>query len=116
MDTSTTKQEFRRRAFKKMGLGFLGCLLMVGFFVGLSFAGYMPGPFTLIPAGIPFVYFCIGFLELVTGKPFQHFAESWMALKGWQRGIIGTLIVLLAGVLIILGLALIFTSLQEGGR
>lgn len=109
MDTSTTKQEFRRRASKKLVLGFLGCLLMVGLLVGLSFAGYMPGPFTLIPAGIPFVYSCIGFLEVVTGKPFQHFADSWMALKGWQRGIIGTLIVLLAGALIIFGLALVFS-------
>ncbi|SRR6266516_3682427 len=113
MDPSTTKEEFRRRALKKLVLGFVGFLLMAGLFVGISFAGYMPAnPFMLIPAGIPFVYFCIGSVELITGRPFQQLADSWMALKGWQRGVIGTLIVLLAGALIIFGLALVFTFLS----
>src|ERR1043166_3576386 len=113
MNTSTTQQEFRRRATKKVGLGFLGCLLIVGLFVGISFAGYMPGnPFMLIPAGIPFVYVCAGLVELITGRPFQELADAWMTLKGWQRGIIGTLIVLLAGALVIFGVALVFTFLS----
>jgi hypothetical protein len=62
----------------------------------------MPGnPFMLIPAGVPFAYFCIGVIELFTGRPFQELADAWMGLKGWQRGVIGTLIVVLAGFLII---------------
>jgi hypothetical protein len=56
----------------------------------------------LIPAGIPFVYLCVGIVELLTGRPFQQLADAWMSLKGWQRGIIGTLIVVVAGFLILI--------------
>ena len=45
--------------------------------------------------------FCVGIVELLTGRPYQQLAEAWMALRGWQRGVIGTLIVLVAGFLII---------------
>jgi hypothetical protein len=101
MDT-TTAPEFRKRALKKVTIGILGCLGMAVLFIGIAFAGYMPGnPFMLIPAAIPFVYFCVGIVELLTGRPYQQLAEAWMALRGWQRGVIGTLIVLVAGFLII---------------
>jgi hypothetical protein len=102
MDTTTTALEFRKRALKKVTIGILGCLGMAGLFIAISFAGYMPGnPFMLIPAAIPFVYFCIGTIELLSGRPYQQLAQAWMALRGWQRGVIGTLIVLVAGFLII---------------
>jgi hypothetical protein len=105
MDTETSP-EFRKAAAKKITLGILGCLLMAGVYVAIAFAGYMPGnPFMLIPAGIPFVYVCIGLIELLTGRPYQQLADAWMALKGWQRGIIGTLIVLGGGFLIIVTMA-----------
>ena len=101
MDT-TILPDFRKRALKKVTIGILGCLGMAGLFTAIAFAGYMPGnPFMLIPAAIPFVYFCIGIVELLTGRPYQHLAEAWMALRGWQRGVIGTLIVVVAGFLII---------------
>jgi len=32
----------------------------------------------------------------------QQLADAWMALSGWQRGVIGTLMVLVAGFLIII--------------
>jgi len=87
---------------KKVAIGILGCLAMAGLFVALASAGYLPGdPFMLIPAAVPFVYGCIGVVELLTGRPYQQLADSWMALSGWQRGVIGTLIVLVAGFLII---------------
>ena len=101
MDATTTP-DFRKRALKKVTIGILGCLGMAGLFVAIAFAGYMPGnPFMLIPAAIPFVYFCIGIVELLSGKPYQQLADAWMTLRGWQRGIIGTLIVLVGGFLII---------------
>ena len=106
MNTDTTTTDFRKRALKKLILGILGCVLMAGIYVAIAFAGYMPGnPFMLIPAAFPFVYVCIGIIELLTGRPFQQLADSWMALKGWQRGVIGTLIVLVGGFVIVVVMA-----------
>jgi len=59
-------------------------------------------PFEIIPASVPFVYFCIGLIEVITGRPFQQLADSWMTLKGWQRGVLGTIIVLVAGAIVII--------------
>ena len=101
MDTATPP-EFRKAAVKKVTLGILGCLLLAGIYVAIAFAGYMPAnPFMLVPAAIPFVYVCMGSIELITGRPYQQLAYAWMALKGWQRGVIGTLIVLVGGFVII---------------
>jgi hypothetical protein len=99
---TTTTQPFRRRALKKLIIGLVATLLIAGLFLAVSFAGYMPGnPFMLVPAGIPFVYFCIGTIELLTCRPFQQLADAWMGLQGWQRGIIGTLIVVVAAFVMI---------------
>ena len=97
-----TPPEFRNAAIRKVALGILGCLLMAGILVAIAFAGYTPGnPFMLIPAAIPFVYFCIGSIELITGRPYRQLAEAWMTLRGWQRGVLGTLIVLVGGLVIV---------------
>ena len=112
MDT-TTPPDFRKAALKKVTLGILGCLLMAGIYVAIAFAGYMPrNPFMLIPAAIPFVYVCMGSIEWITGRPYQQLADAWMALRGWQRGVIGTLIVLVGGFIIIVvmvGVVMMFT-------
>lgn len=54
------------------------------------------GPFKLIVLGVPGAFLLSGLIELVTGAPFQHVAEKWDMLQGWQRGIFGILIVVLA--------------------
>jgi hypothetical protein len=98
---TTTIPAIRKRAATKVILGVAGCTGVAGLFTALAFAGYMPGnPFMLIPAAIPFVYACVGSVELLTGRPYQQLGDAWMNLKGWQRGVIGTLIVLLSGILI----------------
>ena len=104
----TTPPEFRKTAIKKVTLGMLGCLLMAGIYIAIAFAGYMPrNPFMLIPPAIPFVWACIGGIELVTGRPYRQLADAWMSLKGWQRGVIGTFIVLAGGFLIIVVMTVI---------
>ena len=106
MDPTNTDQAFRKRALKKVTIGILGCLGMAGLFISIAFAGYMPGnPFMLIPGGIPFVYLFIGVIGLLTGRPYQQLADAWMALRGWHRGVIGTLIMLVGGFVIIIVLA-----------
>lgn len=101
MDT-LTPPEFRKRALKKITLGILAFLGIAGLYAAIAFAGDLPqNPFMLIPAAIPFAYCSIGVIELLTGRPYQQLADAWMSLRGWQRGVIGTLIVLLAGFLIL---------------
>lgn len=57
--------------------------------------------------GIPGAFFLAGLIQLVSGVPFVELAERWDALHGWQRGVLGTLIVLLSAV-VIFGIAAIF--------
>ena len=50
--------------------------------------------------GIPGAFFLAGLIQVVSGVPFAELAERWDGLHGWQRGVLGTLIVLLsAGVI-----------------
>ena len=110
MDTSTDK-EFRKRAWIKVGIGVVGFALILGLFylIGMMF-GYAPvNPFKMIPLCIPFVYFCIGLIEVVSGRPYRQIAAAWMSLRGWQRGIIGTIIVLASLAFMLLGVAFVFT-------
>jgi hypothetical protein len=49
--------------------------------------------FAVIGASLPFAIACIGFIELMTGAPYHRLAQSWMSLRGWQRGVLGALII-----------------------
>lgn len=113
MDTPTVDSRFRRRAWIKVGIGAIGFGAMLGLFflIGMMF-GYAPvNPFKMIPLCIPFVYFCIGLIEVVSGRPYRQLAAAWMSLRGWQRGVIGTIIIIAALTLIMLGVAFVFTYL-----
>jgi hypothetical protein len=110
MKNSEVADGFRRRAFIKCLIGVIGFGAVFALFLGMSKAGYeFNNPFKLITPSIPFVYFCIGFIELVSGRPYRKLAEAWMALKGWQRGVIGTFIVIAALALMIVGMGVVFT-------
>jgi hypothetical protein len=57
--------------------------------------------FAVIGASLPFAYACVGFIELMTGAPYLRLAQSWMSLRGWQRGVLGTFIVVASLVIIL---------------
>ncbi|HET9862385.1 MAG TPA: hypothetical protein VFP37_03020 [Steroidobacteraceae bacterium] len=61
------------------------------------------GPFKLIVLGVPGAIALAGLIELVTGTQFQKVAGAWDELAGWQRGVLGTLIVTVAFLLMIAG-------------
>ena len=110
METSSITSGFRRRAWIKCSIGLVGFTAVLALFIAISMAGYeFNNPFRLIAPAIPFVYFCIGFIELVTGRPYRQLAQAWMTLKGWQRGVIGTFIVLAAIAIMLLGMGVVFT-------
>ena len=43
---------------------------------------------------LPVVYFAA---ELITGIPFAQLSSKWESLAGWQRGVYGTIIVIIGG-------------------
>jgi hypothetical protein len=43
---------------------------------------------------LPGAYAFAGLAEFITGVPFVELSKRWNHLKGWQRGLLGTLIVL----------------------
>jgi hypothetical protein len=75
----------------------------------LAWQGYELNPRDLLILAIPGGYALSGLLEAITGVPFMQFARQWDELQGWQRGVIGTAIVLAAMAIIILGVGLCVT-------
>jgi hypothetical protein len=63
--------------------------------------------------GIPGAFALAGLVQVISGVPFSELASRWDALQGWQRGILGTIIFILAVGLIIGGL-LVFARLMWG--
>ena len=39
--------------------------------------------------------FLTGLIEIVTNRSFVYWGQKWMELKGWQRGLFGTIFLLL---------------------
>ena len=62
--------------------------------------------------GAPLVPFLIFLCEFITGKKFDVLYDKWDDLKGWQRGILGTVIVIIAsiGIVSFCGLIVVFLS------
>jgi len=89
---------------------------------GLAFAGVFyavlqhkslgsshAGPIALIAMGAPGAFALVGLFELVSGMPFTKAAEAWDSLEGWQRGVLGLMVVVLAFALVIGGMVLYAT-------
>lgn len=49
-----------------------------------------------LPFAIAVAYALLGAVEVVSGVPSAQIARKWNALAGWQRGVLGTLIAVLA--------------------
>ena len=63
---------------------------------------------SLIPAAIPGVFALAGLLELVTGMPFTRIGAAWDDLAGWQRGVVGLIVVIAAFAVAIAAMVLFF--------
>jgi len=96
-----TSVQIRKRGFMMFvvgGIVFAGILCLVYW---LS-AHNRQFSLEVIGAGVPFAVACIGLIELVSGSPYYRLAQAWMELRGWQRGVLGTLIVVASLVIILL--------------
>jgi len=102
----------RRKGFSRfiIGLGAFAVGLTIPLFV-LPYFRHQLTPTGMIPFALPGAYALSGLIELITGVDFFEFARRWDELKGWQRGIFGTFIVLVAGLLIITVFGLVASRL-----
>lgn len=85
--------QIRKRGLKflAIGGGLFGLVVALLFWLSAhAHSIHLP----LLGASLPLALALIGGVELITGAPFQRLAGSWMRLRGWQRGVLGTLIVL----------------------
>ena len=89
----------RRKGLFKFLIGALVFAVVLG--VLLQLLEYVSN--LIVPIGLllPGAYALAGLVEFITGIPFFELARRWDSLKGWQRGVFGTAIVVMALFLII---------------
>ena len=91
-ESTITSSEVRKRGLKRVILA--GGLFAVNVTLLLWLSSHAHSVhFPVVGMSLPLALALIGGIELVTGAPFQRLANSWMGLRGWQRGVLGTLIV-----------------------
>lgn len=92
---------------KKIALGIVGSVLAWYLVAWIRQKGYTPNAFAMIPLATPAAWGLAGLLEVVTGLPFTGIAQKWDDLAGWQRGVLGLLVVALAFV-VMMGAIVLF--------
>ncbi len=99
---SADRASIRRKGFLRfvVGFGVFAVGLTIPVFALPYFNHQLPPP-GMIPFALPGAYALSGLVEFVTGISFFEFAARWDELKGWQRGIFGTFIVIVAMLVII---------------
>lgn len=83
-----------------------GCIFAVIFATALKNGLGDPshgGPFKLVAMDVPGAFALAGLIELVSGVEFQRTSSAWDDLAGWQRGMLGILVVVLAFVVMMAG-------------
>ena len=95
----TAPQSVRRRGLIRFSFGLLVFVPIVLLVVFLS--QHVSSVVIPIALTLPGVYALSGLVEFATGISFSELARRWDDLKGWQRGIFGTFIVLVAGLVIV---------------
>jgi hypothetical protein len=91
-EITTTSGRIRKRGLKTFAIGSLVSAAVLYVVYWLSAHGYR-FHFEIMAAALPLAFAGTGFIEMVTGAPYQRLAQSWMSLRGWQRGVLGTFIV-----------------------
>ena len=84
--------------------------LLIGGLAGIA-AGYLlqimqesgttVNMFYLVAIAAPAAWGLGGLLEFILNRPFSEMETWWNSLKGWQRGILGFIVVILSFVLMI---------------
>jgi hypothetical protein len=65
----------------------------------------------LIACGISVAVFLAGLIELATNRPISELADGWEDLEGWQRGLFGTVIVIVFIALLMTGIVVVLVNI-----
>jgi len=95
----------RKKGLGKMVTGFLALIGASYFVFWLQTKGYSPNSFAMIGLGAPAAIGLVGLLEVLMNRPFSEMEQWWNGLRGWQRGLLGMLVVILAIALLFGGIA-----------
>jgi hypothetical protein len=104
----TGKRIVRKRGLYRFLTGlavFMTGLAIAGFVI--PYLGIRLTPLGLLPFALPGAYALAGVLEIMTGLSFADLGDRWNRLKGWERGVYGTISVLLIGAIIIFTFAML---------
>ena len=97
----------RRRALKKVALGLLLAVVAIPVIV-VNVRSERPLFWPVL--GIPLLPLFVGLLELVTGRSFAELSQRWDELRGWQRAVIGLLVVAATGLVLCAALAFLIMA------
>ena len=103
LDLWLTNRHFsvRRRGLVKV---VIGVPLGIAWFLFQQRVEAMSEWLRLAVPGFPGVLALIGLVELTSGMPISHLSKAWDGLRGWQRGVIGTLILAAFALLLFAGM------------
>ena len=94
-ETTITGTQIRKRGFKMLVIA--GSLFVANVLLLLWLSSHAHSVnFPIVGMSLPLAVALIGSIEVITGSPFQRLGDSWMRLRGWQRGLLGTFIVFAA--------------------
>lgn len=88
----------------KLISGTLVCVIIFMLFNYFDLDEYEITKKLLMLFALPGAYVLIGLLEVVSGVPFKDISGEWDSLAGWQRGVLGVVIVILASLFIFSGI------------
>ena len=80
--------------WQKLGIGALVCFTIFSFIYMNHYEDALMNKNSIIYISAPVAYALIGLLEIISGVPFKDIAKSWDEISGWQRGIIGVIVVI----------------------
>lgn len=96
--TDRTPREVRRRGLKLIAIG----IVLAAFWLALMLVMAERNRQLMGPGlGLPLLPLLVGLVELVSGRHFDDLSRRWDDLRGWQRGVLGVVIVALATVVIV---------------
>jgi hypothetical protein len=101
---STDRQPRTAREVRLRGLKLIGIGLVFGavWFALMEFVMVERNRQVMGPGlGLPLLPLLVGLVELVWGRHFDELSRRWDELRGWQRGLLGLVIVAMATVVIV---------------